>query len=154
MLTFQLEQLKQTRANVLKRIEGLSIESLNYIPTGFSNNLIWNFAHILVTQQLLCYGRAGLGFKIPKEWIEAFRKGTRPTTAIELSEFEAIKAAFMDTIPLLEQDLSNNLFNNYASYETSYGLVLSNIEEAVAFNNLHEAMHLGAMIALTKQVAF
>jgi len=36
-------------------ITPFSLEQLNKIPEGFNNNLIWNIAHCVVTQQLLCY---------------------------------------------------------------------------------------------------
>ena len=36
------------------------------------------------------------------------------------------------------------------NYETSTGFVLDSIETAIAFNNLHEGIHLGVIMALTK----
>lgn len=32
-------------------LENYSLKQLNMIPKGFSNNLIWNIGHIIVTQQ-------------------------------------------------------------------------------------------------------
>ncbi len=34
-------------------LEKYSLEQLNYIPEGFSNNLIWNAGHIVASQQKL-----------------------------------------------------------------------------------------------------
>ncbi|MCB0460976.1 MAG: DinB family protein, partial [Flavobacteriaceae bacterium] len=51
----QVEILKANRKGILSLIEGLSIMQLNKIPQGFKNNIAWNVAHLLVTQQLLCY---------------------------------------------------------------------------------------------------
>ena len=49
----QFDLQKITRQNVANKIEGLSLDALNTIPTGMSNNLAWNLGHIIVTQQLL-----------------------------------------------------------------------------------------------------
>ena len=53
----------------------------------------------------------------------------------------------------MEEDYKNNYFGNYDRYETSYGVVLGNVEQAMEFNNVHEGMHLGYMIALNKVIA-
>ena len=55
-----LDRLLQTRKNFIELVEGLSIEELNTMPTGFSNNIIWNFAHTLAAQQIVCYKLSGL----------------------------------------------------------------------------------------------
>ena len=39
------------RKHYLKLIENYSLEQLNKIPEGFSNNLAWNLGHIIVAQQ-------------------------------------------------------------------------------------------------------
>jgi len=41
-------------------IEDFSLEELNKIPEGFNNNIIWNIAHVIATQQALVYGLSGL----------------------------------------------------------------------------------------------
>lgn len=57
-------------------LEELSLEELNYIPAGFNNNILWNTAHILVTEQLLTYGLSGKEIKMEKEFINRYKKGS------------------------------------------------------------------------------
>ena len=45
-------------------------------------------------------------------------------------------------------DYQKNLFEKYNTYMTSYGFELFSIEDAITFNNSHESMHLGTVIAL------
>ena len=52
----------------------------------------------------------------------------------------------------MEDDFNNNVFTNFKTYPTSYNFTLSAVEDAIVFNNAHEAMHLGFMIALKKMV--
>ncbi|MEM8908542.1 MAG: hypothetical protein AAGD05_11895 [Bacteroidota bacterium] len=50
------------------------------------------------------------------------------------------------------QDLQSGRFQSFEPYQTSYGLNLTDLESAIAFNNIHENLHLGTMMALRKLV--
>lgn len=65
-----------SRNVLLTFLENYSLEQLNTIPEGFSNNLIWNIGHIVVVQQLLTYHLSGLPTMISEEMIAKYRKGT------------------------------------------------------------------------------
>ena len=54
----RFEHLITTRKHFVSLIENFSTEQLNKIPEGFSNNIIWNIVHCMVTQQGLIYGLA------------------------------------------------------------------------------------------------
>ena len=41
-------------------LDNYSLEQLNTIPSGMSNNLIWNLGHVVVSQQKLVYALSGL----------------------------------------------------------------------------------------------
>lgn len=148
----QIDILQATRANILKQIDGISLEQLNVIPDGYNNNLIWNAAHVAVTQQLLCYAMSGLEVKLPKETIAAYRKGAKPERAVTQAEVDQIKEWLTASIDWLATDLKAGIFQSYKEYQTSYGFKLTSIEDAVSFNNVHEGMHLGYMIALKKHL--
>lgn len=55
----QVTALKKLRFAILKTIEQLPTEQLNKVPDGFNNNIIWNVAHLIASQQNLCYIKAG-----------------------------------------------------------------------------------------------
>lgn len=148
----QIAILKVTRANILKQIEGVALDQLNEIPAGFNNNLIWNAAHVAVTQQLLCYAMSGLAVKLPKEAIAAYRKGAKPEKIVTQAEVDQIKEWLTASIDWLAEDLEAGTFKSYKEYATSYGFTLTSLADAVSFNNVHEGMHLGYMIALKKKL--
>ena len=54
-----IELIKATRNKLLSLVEELTTEEMNYIPTGFKNNLAWQIGHLVVSQQILCYKLAG-----------------------------------------------------------------------------------------------
>lgn len=147
-----IDILRATRANILKQIEGISLEQLNLTPEGFNNNLIWNAGHVVVTQQLLCYAMSGLEVKLPKDIIAIYRKGAKPERAVTQAEVDQIKTWLKESIDWLAADLAAGIFKTFKTYPTSYGYTLTSIGDAVNFNNTHEGMHLGYIIAMKKHL--
>ncbi|MCI4650885.1 DinB family protein [Phaeodactylibacter sp.] len=145
-----LSTTRQTRANFIRLLSGMSLEAVNHIPEGFNNNLIWNFGHIIATQQLLTYSLSGLNPKVEDEVLAAFRKGTKPEKVHTTAELEGLKKLAVTTLDQFEADFEAGLFQTFESYPTSYGVELTNIEEAASFNALHEALHLGYAMALKR----
>jgi len=122
-----IDILKVTRANILKHIDGIALEQLNLIPEGYNNNLIWNVAHVAVTQQLLCYGLSGLEVKLPKDIIAAYRKGAKPEKEMTQEEVDQIKAWLTESIDWLATDLKAGIFKTFKTYPTSYGYTLTKV---------------------------
>ncbi len=149
------DQLLITRVNrntIAKILESYSIEKLNEIPEGFSNNLIWNIAHIIVTQQLLAYKLSGLPMMLDEAMVERYKKGTKATKDVTANEVAEIKELLFTTLDQTEADIDSKLFANYTEYATSTGFVLKSISDAIAFNNYHEGIHLGYILALKKSL--
>jgi len=146
----QFEILQQSRKLILKSIENLTIEQLNKIPEGFNNNIVWNVAHLVVTQQLLCYKLSELECLISNNMIERFQKGTFPKDPILEDEFLEIKKLFLELPKRLEEDYKKQMFKKYFPYKTSVNITLNSIEDGIAFNAYHEGIHLGIILQLLK----
>ena len=84
------------------------------------------------------------------EMVKAYRKGSKPHGKVSQSEYDELVHLSQSTIDDLEKDYNDELFQEYKLYTTSYNMTLTNIEEAIQFNNVHEAMHLGTCLALKK----
>lgn len=151
-MQIQFEILKKARALVLQELDGLPLEQIHTIPKGFKNNIAWNVAHLVVTQQLLHYGLSGLNCLCPEEWIEAYRKGTAPTKAFTEEEFEEVKSLLIALPDTLVEDYEAGIFENYTEYPTSTGYVIESIESAIAFNNFHEGIHYGIIRSIKKHL--
>lgn len=153
-INLDLKILKQSRQNILNLVKTFSIDQLNKIPIDFNNNIVWNFGHIIVTQQILCYKLSGVDMCVDQNMVENYRKGSKPDSErpINRDEFENLIELLGQTTYNLEVDFKNGMFLSYNTYTTSYGMTLSSIEEAIRFNNVHEGLHYGSILNLKKLV--
>lgn len=131
-------------------LENLSLEELNKIPDGFNNNIVWNIAHTVVTQQILVYRLSGLPTVLSKELVETYKKGTKPTKALTQAEVDEIKGLLFSTIEKTKEDFQDKIFTEFETYTVTTKSTLTNVEEAIDFNNFHEGIHLGYILALKR----
>lgn len=134
-------------------IKGHTIEELNKVPNGFNNNIIWNIGHTLATQQLLTYGLSGLTPKIAMDFINRYKKGTKPQGDVSQQEVDKIQVLLFTSLDELQQDYKAGLFKDFKEYTLSTsGGTLSKIAHSLEFNNFHEGLHLGCCIQLSRLV--
>ena len=142
---------EQIRTRIAELVETIPREHLLTIPEGFSNNIAWHAAHVVVTQQLLVYGLSDVDLAISQELVERYRKGTTGVEATPESFDEA-----MEFLMLAPGDLRRRYaageFTAFREYRTSAGIDLGSFEDALLFNNIHEGIHLGYMMGLRKAV--
>ncbi|PWK20470.1 DinB family protein [Xanthomarina spongicola] len=133
-------------------LETFTLEELNKVPKGFNNNIIWNVAHTIVTQQLLVYNLSGIPMLLSDEMIEMYRKGTKPERDVTYAEVDLIKGLLFSTIEKTKEDYNNKVFQTYNEYTVTTKSTLTNVDEAIDFNNFHEGIHLGYILALKKSL--
>lgn len=149
----QVDVLTKGRALMIKLVGDYSLDQINKIPEGFSNNISWNVGHLVVTQQLLCYKFSGLKTALSDEMIARYIKGTTPNGhVIDQQEWDLIKKLFTELPEKLLEDYNSNIFKMYTEYTTSVNVTLDSVEKAIDFNNFHEGIHLGVILALRKLV--
>ena len=131
-------------------LEKYTVEQLNKIPEGFSNNIIWNIGHIVVVQQVLVYKLSGLPMMISDEMVNADKKGSKPERNATQAEADEIKSLLLKTIDQTEVDFNKNNFKNFQEYPTSVGYTIKSAEDAMIFNNFHEGLHIGVIMGIRK----
>ena len=140
--------MQKTKINFLQLLDGLTIEQLNKIPVGFTNNLIWNFAHLLATQQVIFYGLSGLTPYVEEQFIKDYRRYSKPETFVDAEAFEKIKQNFEKAQQTFFEDYKKGAFNNFKQYNTTFGVQLDNIDDGIRFSVLHDGLHYGYAMAL------
>jgi hypothetical protein len=133
-------------------IENHSLEELNKVPEGFNNNIIWNIAHTIVTQQLLVYKLSGTPMIVSEDMVDAYKKGTKVERDLSQAEVDTVKGLLFSPIEKTKEDYDNQIFQSYNEYTVSTKSTLSNVEEAIDFNNFHEGIHFGYILALRKSI--
>ena len=148
------EVIRITRNNFIELVNSLSIEQLNKIPEGFNNNIVWNFCHIVVTTQALCYRLAGLNANIDAETINRYKKGSQPETFITQEEINLFKELAISNIDQLEVDYKNHVFDThpFTNYTTSFNTILNCVEDAISMIQTHDALHYGYAQAQRRSV--
>ena len=142
---------KNIRKQFLYFIEHYTLEQLNTIPQGFSNNIIWNIGHCIATQQSLIYKLSGLPMHVSDAFIDTYRNGTVPTGKTTQEEVDYIKSILFSTIVQTQEDFSKNSFITFHEYTTKRtGFTMENATQAAEFNNFHEGIHLGIILQIRK----
>ena len=147
-----LSILVHNRAIYSRFLNNFSLEQLNTVPEGFNNNIIWNVAHALATQQSIMYTLSGLKPLVPQSWIDGYRKGTKPEGDVTQEFVDAIDAALMSTMEQLKKDIEAGIFENYQLYTTSTKMELNSFATAFPFVLFHDGVHIGSVLALAKLV--
>ena len=143
---------KTSREKYAALLEGYSLEQLNRIPEGFSNNLIWNIGHIVVAQQGLVYKGSNLPMHISEALFDKYKSGTKPDGQATEADREELRELIVSLIAKTEEDLANDIFKTYNERTTGTGFHLANLKDALAFNNYHEGIHLGIAMSIRKFV--
>ena len=139
-----------SRSIYLKFLDNYSLEQLNTIPEGMSNNLIWNMGHVIVSQQKLVYALSGLPMHISDSLFEKYQNGSRPDGKTTQAEVDEIKKLLLEMVEKTKADFKAGIFKEYHPYQTKTGFYLGNLNEAIEFNNYHEGIHLGIMMSIKK----
>lgn len=142
----------KTRAILYKFLENFSLEQLNSVPKGYRNSMYWNIMHVVVTQQLLVYGLSNVPMLLDSEYIKAFRKGTKTEQDASQNDIEYLKSLLISTIEKTQSDYAAGIFTTFTPYTVSTKSTLTNVEEAIEFNNFHEGIHLGYILAMKNTI--
>lgn len=137
---------KTSRMAYLKFFENYSLEQLNHIPEGFSNNLIWNIGHIIATQHKLIHIGSDVKGHIPEEIFNNYESGTKPTVPVSQQEADLLKRLLLEQIEPTIRDFNSKKFVTYQERTTGTGFHLTSIYDTFEWNNFHEGLHLGYMI--------
>ena len=146
------EDLAEIRKHFIDYLTQYDLKRLSFIPMGFKNHIFWNCAHALVTQQLMTYYLSETEMLVSRDWAMRFKKGTFGDQNVTEEEVQTLIELLQSTQIQLVTDYSNEKLSNFSPYETSFGITLNTIQDAIRFNNLHESLHLGYIMALRKNI--
>lgn len=143
---------RKSRENYLKILDSFTSDHLNTVPIGFNNNIIWNIAHVVATYEILCYKLNNIPMHLDALFVDEYKKGTHPQKMVDDTFIQSLKKTMMEQLDWIENDYKNGVFPIQVPkpYMTSFNFELKSIEDIVAFNNVHESLHMGIVMSLRK----
>lgn len=142
----------KNRAILLKFLTDFSLDQLNEVPKGYRNSIYWNIAHVVVTQQLLVYKLSGIPMLLETDLVDAYKKGTKTERDVTQQEVNHLKTLLFSTVEQTQRDYDSGIFKTYNQYTVSTNSTLRCVEEAIEFNNFHEGIHLGYVLAMKNSI--
>ncbi|MGV6946247.1 DinB family protein [Sphingobacterium kyonggiense] len=138
-----------SRQAFIKLLDTLTLDQLNEIPTGFNNNIIWNFGHIVVSTQTLIYTRTGIREGVNwVKYVDSYAKGTKPAYFVKQEEVDELKKIAIESIEAIQADYKEGVFDIITPYETgTYFATLNSIEDVLVTTSGHDNMHFGYAVA-------
>ena len=149
-MDFTFDIALKTRIIFYKTLETLTLDQLNAKPKGFNNTIFWNIKHVVITQQLIIYRLSELPVLVTETEIETYKKGTKSESKATIEDIELLKYQLFSTLEKTKEDYQKGLFKKYTEYTVSTKSILTSINEALAFNNSHEGIHFGYILAMKK----
>ncbi len=148
-----LQLIKVLRKSFTALIEELTIEQLNTVPAGFTNNIAWNYGHIAIATEAIFYIRTGVQPDRQMVFSEKYKNGSRPDAFIGREEIEQLKT-LMNTLPdQVEQDYRQGLFSHISLCKfTTFATEAANFEELTQVVLMHETLHYGYCKAIKRLV--
>ncbi len=148
----QFALIEKAQQNLANMLDAFTIEQINQVPEGFRNNMVWNFAHIVSSVQMLCYGRSGIELRLDEAFVHAYKVGTKPETIVSTDEYNQFKSYAIKGVQQLREDYANHHFTSFKSFTTSTGFEIDSIETAINFVLHHHGMHIGYVMGIKKLV--
>ena len=124
-------------------------ESLYKIPDGFSNNLIWNAGHVLVTYDEYISKLTGEKKQLKKVYYHCFTTGTSPVDWVEDPPSAQSIIQYLEEQPNVMEKLLAGRLQEKLSQPLAYEQTL---EELLCFLISHECYHLGTMKSISRVV--
>ena len=151
--TEEVKVFRATRENVITAISGLSLDQINETPKGFTGNIAWHLGHMVSTHRGLVYQLNSVSGGLEKDFVLKYKKGSRPEVPITQAEFQFITENLLNQVDELESDVNKEgFFGENIPYSTSYNYSMNSLDTCIMFNNVHQALHLGYIMALKRSL--
>ncbi|MFC4617151.1 DinB family protein [Camelliibacillus cellulosilyticus] len=135
------------RKNTLKELDATSEAIADKMAEGFSNNIRWNFGHIVtVTESIVCR-LAGATSELPGNYMTLFASGTSP------KDWQGEVPSLKELREQLEKQMAriqNTFYDKLDNKTVEDFLGLETVRDAILFAIYHEGMHLGTIKGLKK----
>ena len=135
-------QFNLARENLLKDLEGMSVEKLDVQPANFNNTIHWHIGHILLATEKFLFRKSA---DLPDSYGELFGFGSKPSTwQGEVPTVETLVEQLHSQLQRIK-DIPDERFDEKLAKPVmgreTYG-------ELAALSAYHESYHIGQIHAM------
>jgi hypothetical protein len=91
-----------------------------------------------------------LDFSVPTEFVTRFSPGTKPDEWYDDIFVKEIQSLLFTTFEQFVIDINENKFIGFKPFMTALKFEINDIHTAIAFNQYHEALHMGHILNIRK----
>ncbi|MFP7288765.1 DinB family protein [Shouchella clausii] len=143
------EQLNTYRSELLNMVEDVTEEEAEIVPRGFNNNIRWNLGHVILDQYLWIRVLTKEDMPISLAFNQWFGYGTDPSHFTDETPSLAELISLLREQPrLIEQNYRDRLEEEFPP--TDMGM--HTIEQVLVRTIFHEGLHMGAIVAIKRQI--
>lgn len=140
---YSIDLICHIRDQFEKLLEDTSQDELNTIPRGFSNNIAWNYGHIIVSGYALAFISSGVNPSFPVPMYGTFRKGSKPEALITREEIDSLTELRRQFPAALEEAIHQNRFTDITPYTTqTFGVPMTTLDSILTTIAAHDTLHL------------
>ena len=151
-VTSNFKTILSIRKSMAFMLERMPLTAVNTVPAGFSNNIVWNMAHVICVQQLLVNRRAGLPYTEDRAITQNYKPGTFVEGDVDLAFIDQLKHRLVANAEEMEISYNEERFTHYDPFTTRTRMSLDSIEDAISFDLFHEGLHMAYILQLQKAV--
>lgn len=144
--------VRATRQYLLQHLQDLTEAQWLQVPDKAGHNILWNAGHVVYSEIHLTYDRCGLPWGVPKTYEALFKGGSSPKDWQSTPSIDEVLGHLKNGPDHLYAAYSTGKMDKYEPIELVKGYSLVNIEDALAFNCMHEGVHNGMIMELRKLV--
>lgn len=146
------QQMNFIRNRTIAALDATTEEIVHVIPPGFKNNLLWNFAHIFVSQDILMYSFLNEKYSLPAHYQELFMMGSSPEKwTVEPPTLAEIRTHLIEQPTRMIEAFSGRL-NEKGDKPFKLGptVTFTTLGEILGFANFHEGTHQGTINSMKR----
>ena len=147
------KNIHSVRKSIAFMLSRLTLDQINKVPEGYSNNIIWNAAHLISVQQLLVSRRSGAPYTEDKSITLAYKPGTVVEGDVDQEFVDMVRDRLVANSEQMELDHKAGVYSTYEPFETRTKITLDSVEDAINFELFHNGIHMGYIMQLVKAVS-
>ena len=91
---------------------------------------------------------------LTEDEVAGYRKGSQVTGDVDQEAVDLLRKQLFSLLDKTRADYNKGLFSRYKEYTVTTGTTLTEVDEAIEFNNFHEGLRLGYVMAIKRALGY